>query len=449
MSNYTVAFQFMWRQYKGYTLSDIVDGCLVIMWEDAGMYIFHCPLPLSGKDEDILRCVSDLENYCRENYRKIAFVNVPEERLHLFTQRYMQSVEISYTRRWQDYLYNAQDFISYKGNRFSGQRNHVNRFKCLYPQAEFKEFYAKDVKLLNVFLKEYEAHQKEKGDPIALGELKSVKELLPFIDEMGLYCAGFVLGGKIIGFSVGERLGDTLFIHVEKALAKYEGIYPALASAFAQLYAGDAKYINREDDSGDKGLRKSKLQYNPLELVKKPLIIPKTLLDGVKREPVLTGERISLHKIKPCDMGDLYALEADKERNKYWGYCWWEKIPEDMATPEYFLKCVNHDFKCRIEMPLGIFLCGSMIGEVVLHNFSYCQSCEVGVRLLKQFEGQGYAKEALLLLMDYAFYSLGCNEVTAKCNKENVKSRAALLSAGMRQTGEEELYFFFVKTPKM
>ncbi len=61
-----------------------------------------------------------------------------------------------------------------------------------------------------------------------------------------------------------------MIIHVEKALIEYEGAYPTMAQEFAEQFAVDGIiYINREDDSDDPGLRKSKLQYNPIRLVDK------------------------------------------------------------------------------------------------------------------------------------------------------------------------------------
>ena len=69
---------------------------------------------------------------------------------------------------------------------------------------------------------------------------------------------------------VTEVNGDTLYVHVEKARTDYTGAYQAIVSEFAQ-YAADAdtRYINREDDSGDEGLRYSKMVYRPLCLLDK------------------------------------------------------------------------------------------------------------------------------------------------------------------------------------
>ena len=76
--------------------------------------------------------------------------------------------------------------------------------------------------------------------------------------------------GKIVAFSVGEIVGDTLFVHIEKALKEYEGSYQVMVREFAVHEATDeVTYINREEDIGDLGLRTSKLSYHPVRLLAK------------------------------------------------------------------------------------------------------------------------------------------------------------------------------------
>ena len=44
-----------------------------------------------------------------------------------------------------------------------------------------------------------------------------------------------------------------------------------LTNQFLRFYASgdEIKFVNREEDCGDEGLRKSKLSYNPVELIEK------------------------------------------------------------------------------------------------------------------------------------------------------------------------------------
>ncbi|MBQ5902636.1 MAG: DUF2156 domain-containing protein [Clostridia bacterium] len=64
-------------------------------------------------------------------------------------------------------------------------------------------------------------------------------------------------------------MGDTLFVHVEKGLIEFSGVYQVMVQKFAETYAGDVLFINREEDDGVEGLRKSKLSYHPIGLLNK------------------------------------------------------------------------------------------------------------------------------------------------------------------------------------
>jgi hypothetical protein len=62
---------------------------------------------------------------------------------------------------------------------------------------------------------------------------------------------------------------DTAVIHAEKANPKYEGLYPFINQRFCEAEWSDHKYVNREQDLGEKGLRKAKLSYHPNHMVRK------------------------------------------------------------------------------------------------------------------------------------------------------------------------------------
>ena len=88
-----------------------------------------------------------------------------------------------------------------------------------------------------------------------------------------------------MAMSLAEKCGDTLIIHVEKALYSHQGAYPTLVQAFAAHFGGDCTYINREDDAGDQGLRTSKLQYLPVRLAGKLRFEVRCEADRLRRDP--------------------------------------------------------------------------------------------------------------------------------------------------------------------
>ena len=106
-------------------------------------------------------------------------------------------------------------------------------------------------------------------------------------------------------------------------------------------------------------------------------------------------------------------------------------------------------FREKMELPLGIYADGVLVGEVVLHRFGYHAEAEIGVRLLPEAEGKGFAAEAVSAMCDYAFRKLELECVEAKHFRENPRSGKSLMLAGLRRTGEDETYLYYEKTPKM
>ena len=447
ISDYSAAFKVMWQDYFTEYFA-FVENCLIFKEYFQGRTYFHYPMSLGSADYE-KRALDAIEEYCRSNNIRLHYTSVPRERMGEMTDRYGSELRINNKRRWRDYLYNARDFVTYSGKRYSGQRNHVNKFKKNYPQYRFCELSSADREEILEFLREFARRQIEKGTTIAREELTSVYKLTDYLDVLGMKVGGIRVDGKLVSYSVGEVCGDQLIIHVEKALTQYEGIYAITAHEFAKHYVADGiEYINREDDSGDAGLRKSKLQYNPVALIDKYNVLPHRAIDNVSHYPTIHCERTEIREITDMYANAFYRLEYDIARNRYWGYNWREHFSGE-PSPEYFMLGIREDFKNKEELPLGIYFEGQLAGEVVLHNFGYRNDCEIGVRLLPEFEGQGLAKEALLGLMRYAFFELDIDKVLAKCYKENERSKKSLLSAGMKLSGEDDTFFYLYKTAAM
>ena len=70
-------------------------------------------------------------------------------------------------------------------------------------------------------------------------------------------------GGKPVAMTLGNEISDVCFdIIFEKALREYVGSYAVINNAFAKTLTA-YQYINREEDLGIEGLKKSKLSYYP------------------------------------------------------------------------------------------------------------------------------------------------------------------------------------------
>ena len=84
----------------------------------------------------------------------------------------------------------------------------------------------------------------------------------------GLSVAAWVI--ILVGFAIGEPLNATTFVeHFEKGLPEFTGIYPFILNEFAKSLPQQFTHLNREQDLGLEGLRKSKESWNPEYLERK------------------------------------------------------------------------------------------------------------------------------------------------------------------------------------
>jgi hypothetical protein len=174
-------------------------------------------------------------------------------------------------RAWSDYLYDARDIMDLSGRRYSGQRNHINKFVREYPDWSFERVAPGGLDDVREFFVRYSSEHVKDYQAYNEGNVKTI-ELIDNYAAYRQFGGALYVGGSIAGASFGELVGDTLFVHIEKADTEYQGAYPMLVNQFAKAFAGGAAYINREEDDGVQGLRTSKMSYHPARLLDKYVV---------------------------------------------------------------------------------------------------------------------------------------------------------------------------------
>ncbi len=409
-----------------------------------GQAAFSFPI---GADPDGM--IDELKAYAYQNRLPLRFFAVDEETLEKIRgdERLAQAMW-AYERRWSDYIYCVEDALTFKGKRFSGQRNHINRFRKLYGEPHIRLLTEDDRRSVTEFL---EAYAKEHRGWRALEkrEFEQTGKLFDVCGALGLYAAGLFVDDNLAAFSIGEISGDMLLIHAEKALRKYEGAYPTIYSGFVRLVVEKAgrmpRYINREDDSGDEGLRTSKMQYHPTALIRKYLVHVGTPTAKAVRGTVLTAKNVVLTEIRESDKRAYLALNTDENNNRFWGYDYREDPGiAGVLTEDTFFESVSYDMRAGDSVNFAVRQSedGPMIGETVLWNFTSDGFAEVGCRLFPDYHGKGYGSRAFGLTADYAERSLNVR-VTARCFRENTPSRRMIEANGFVSVRRDDTYDYF------
>ena len=263
----TIGAVYQWRNiYVSYFA--VVDHCLCIR-ANYGEYGDCYTVPIGCGDFD--RAFDCIECDAEKNHIPLRFCVVPEEALGVLRDRYGERVRAESIRDWADYLYDANAFRTYSGKQLHTQKNHVNRFWREHPNAVCAIVNTPEIEqTAQAFLDEYVAQHPD-SPLLEQNELRGARELLHNRERLVQTAACLIDGGQALALSVGEVKGDTLYVHVEKARLDVAGAYPAMAQAFVKCFP-NVNTVNREDDGGDAGLRYSKLQYKPMELIEKYLV---------------------------------------------------------------------------------------------------------------------------------------------------------------------------------
>jgi len=440
LCEYSVGTKLMWRSTWKYAWTEIA-GCLVIRCEDHNRWIFDYPVAGPEGDEDA--ALDAIEAVCLEKGVPPVISVVPECKAARLLSRYPY-VRVSDIRTWRDYVYYRQDLQLFAGRRYSGQRNHIKKFRQQCPEAELRRLTAADADIIERFWQDYEAEFPKGDNTKARDELELAKKMLRMIDKNWFIAGGMFDGEKLVALSLAEKCGETLIIHIEKALYSYTGVYPTLVQAFADAFGDGCQWVNREDDAADRGLRTSKLQYGPAKLASKFCFEPQNeLLQHVQAIPELKTERLTLSALTEEDIPAYNALVLDGERNRWWGY-------DDVGglggpVEEYsFFNVAKTDFENRQAVNFAVRLDGKLIGEAVLYRFDYRGSAELGCRIDKAYAGNGYGTEAFAAVANWGLYKVHLSRIVAKCFKENTASYK-MLSSCMRKNGEDETFYFFEK----
>jgi hypothetical protein len=256
VSELTFAGLYLFRTAHDYCLSLIGDS-LVVLGKGYDETCYYLP-PLGGDVIGACNLLLDagLEMYGADDLMAARFLG---------NEKYAMIEE----RDSFDYLYLREELATLPGNRFHKKKNRINYFAARHTY-EVHIYSAEHLCGCLQLLDEW-GRVAEVEDNRSFGlEMDATVEAMVQTDSLGLEGVVVTVAGAVRAFAVGERLNrETAVCHFEKADHFMEGLSQLINREFARLLFNDCRYINREQDLGEPGLRNAKLSYHPMELVKK------------------------------------------------------------------------------------------------------------------------------------------------------------------------------------
>lgn len=166
-----------------------------------------------------------------------------------------------------DYVYRTHDLVALEGKKYDGKRNFVRRAEAYAPVVE--PVTPANAAACLAFYEAWFNALPEKSVGLTQ-EHAAIRLGLENLELLQLEGVAVLVDGTVRGLALGDRLNDDTIVEVvEKASTEHTGLYAFLLHAFAKSVYGRYAHINREEDLGIAGLRKSKESWYPSELLKK------------------------------------------------------------------------------------------------------------------------------------------------------------------------------------
>ena len=186
-----------------------------------------------------------------------------------FKTLYGELYDIYESRNEFDYIYNSCDLINLKGKKYHSKRNHISSFSKLY-NWHYEDITTNNIPKVKKCAQIWYKQSSNRMDEELKTEMNGVNIMLDNMEYLGINGGAILVDDTVVAFTLGSAINQQVYnIHIEKAISGYESAYTVINREFAAHNLADYKYINREDDLGIEGLRRSKLSYKPQILLPK------------------------------------------------------------------------------------------------------------------------------------------------------------------------------------
>ncbi|MBQ7573723.1 MAG: GNAT family N-acetyltransferase [Clostridia bacterium] len=359
---------FIWGEGYDVTLAKS-HGCGIIQYSNGTDICYSAPF--GNGDKRAVIC--ELMELCKNEARALIMYPVLDGLKDKLYDWFPGMFDISADRDDFDYIYTSKKLIELKGRKLSSKRNHIARF-CDDPDWSYEKITKDNVRECIGMDKYWLSEKSEINEEIEM-ETVAIKRTVENFEALGMVGGILRQHGKIVAFTMGEKLNsDTLVVHFEKAHADIQGAYPMICRQFVLNEGKDYTYINREEDTGDMGLRQAKLSYQPDIILKKYSVITSNIVTAGK------NDYEAIFDIWHKSFGD------DKE---YFDFYWNNRFDDNM----YVIWADNKPVSMASVLSVGI-MCDD---EEISAKYIYA------VATHPDYRERGYAKK----IIDYIYNKFG------------------------------------------
>ena len=264
-SEYTFTNLYIWQKLENIAWMAGEDYMLLRIWPKGVLHYLMAIAPEDKQEEALEAAIAT----AREEDSPFVMQSLPAWYCDMLRERMPGRFHFEREVRLDDYIYATDDLVHLRGKKYQAKRNHINKFMHVYGRRYSYVPYEPEMAdaCMEVYDRWLEVHE-ETGELLA--ERESVKRALYHAEELGVVGGVILVDGMPEAFSIGEQMtGDTAVIHIEKVNPRIPELFSLINREFAAFAFEHLPWINREEDMGNEGLRRSKLSYHPTRMVKK------------------------------------------------------------------------------------------------------------------------------------------------------------------------------------
>ena len=258
----------MWRdKYQFYFIE--IESFLVIVNIKGEHLYFSQPIGDYSDPEKVYDAVCTLKSLCESEAIPLVIKKANDAFLDIMNQHDI-IFELKSSVDEQDYIYDFEALKTLGGKKYHKKKNHINKFIRTYDDWRFKWYDEADFETVDELLQTWlEVKVGDDVDQNLLFEYNGIIDVLKHKSCFDLKIGLIYVEDNIAGFIIGEITNEScLLVHIEKADIAYEGIFTMVGyTLYNEL--DHLTYINREQDLGIEGLRRSKLSYHPVKFIQK------------------------------------------------------------------------------------------------------------------------------------------------------------------------------------
>ncbi len=254
---------YIWTEIYKNTIAFCNDMLFSRDGGDNPLYLYPC-----GKG-DIKKAVLELLECEKADGKALEMYCLTPEKVRQLDSLFPGEFEFEADRDYFDYIYLSEQLATLSGRKLHSKRNHISFFKSNYDWS-YERITRDNLDECREMNELWEKQRNPDGNEELDAELAAINRAFEHFERLGFVGGILRKDGRVIAYTFGEPINDKVFCtHVEKAFADIRGAYPMINQQFCINELLGYKYINREEDTGDEGLRQAKESYQPAILLPK------------------------------------------------------------------------------------------------------------------------------------------------------------------------------------